>query len=370
VRRRPCLGLEINKGNLKILNVIIFPITLLVGLALTASGLTMFIHPRYSEWLPLLGLAFPALFVINLIFILYWWIQLKLKLIIPLCFAIFNLIHASKYVQYTRKNVQSKNDFVVATYNAQLFGAMDNSNSFNEVRDRLAKDSFHILCLQEVFSQTELKARILELKKAGNYKMYSFFRQNPDRPYGMAVLSKLRIVNSGKVGMGNNTGNMAIYVDVIMETDTVRVYNVHLQSIRFQRSDYKFIQQPDNAADGLEGSKNLLRRLKEAYPKRADQADSLANHIKSCPFPLLVTGDLNDVPLSYAYYKVSKGLLDAFREKGKGFEQTYKGPFPNFRIDYILYSKPFTCTSYNSYSDIAGDHKLVKAAFTFGLPSK
>lgn len=325
----------------------------------------MIVHPRYSEWLPLLGLAFPMLFVLNLVFLLYWWLQLKLKLIIPLCFAVFNLIHASKYVQYTRNNVQGKTDFVIATYNTQLFGAMDNTSSFGSVKDRLVKDSFDILCLQEVFSQTELKARILELKKAGNFKMYSFFRQNPDRPYGMAVLSKHRIIGSGRVGMGTNTGNMAIYVDVLLDGDTVRVYNLHLQSIRFKRSDYNFIKETDqNASDGIEGSKNLLRKLRDAYPKRADQADSVAKHIQSCNHTTFVAGDFNDVPLSYTYYRISKGLLDAFREKGNGFEQTYKGPFPNFRIDYILYSKAFNCTSYNSYSDIAGDHKLVKAGFT------
>ena len=350
---------------MRILNIIIFPITLLVGLALTASGLTMFVHPKYSEWLPILGLAFPALFAINLLFLLYWWVQLKLKLVIPLCFALVNLIHASKYVQYTRKNTQGKKDLVVATYNTQLFGAIDKQNSFEEVLARLSQDSFDILCLQEVFSQNELKTRLLELKKAGNYKMYSFFRQIPERPYGMAVLSKHRIVSSGRVGMGGNTGNMTIYVDVVMDLDTVRIYNVHLQSIRFSRGDYDFIKKPENTSqNGLEGSKNLLRRLKEAYPKRADQADSVAKHISTCQYPILVAGDFNDVPLSFAYNKISKGLLDAFREKGRGFEQTYKGPFPNFRIDYLLYSKYFACTSYSSFSDIAGDHKLVKAGFT------
>lgn len=349
---------------LRVLNLIIFPLTILVGLALTASGLTMYVHPKYFSWLPLLGLSFPLLFIINLIFLLYWWFQLKLKLIIPLCFAIFNLIHASKYVQYSGETEVKEEDILVGTYSTQLFGAVNDTSTFESIKQRLSKDSFDLLCLQEVFSQKDLKERILDLKRAGNFKMYSFFRQNPDRPYGMAVLSKYRIVNSGRIGMGGNTGNMAIFVDFLLNEDTVRLYNLHLQSIRFQRSDYDFIQNQDRTgSEGIKGSKNLIRRIKEAYLKRGDQADSVAEHIQSCRFPLFVAGDFNDVPVSYTYNKIGKGLLDAFREKGSGFERTYKGPFPSFRIDYILFSKFFNCTSYKSFNDIAGDHKLVKASF-------
>lgn len=349
---------------MRILNLVIFPLTILVGLVLTAAGLAMFVPPKFSSWLPLLGLVFPFLFVLNILFLIYWWVQLKLKLIIPLCFAIFNLIHASKYVQYTAEKSKVKTEFSVASYNTQLFGAMADSNTFQTVLNRIRNDSLDIVCLQEFYSKKDLKKNILDLKNAGNFKMYSFFRLQPDRPYGMAVFSKYQIVGSGKVGIGSNTGNMAIWVDVLMNNDTVRVYNLHLQSIRFNKKDYEFIQQSSNNAEGrLEGSKNLLRRVREAYVKRAEQTDSIAEHMENCVYPMMVLGDFNDVPLSYAYNTIGKGLLDAFRERGSGFERTYKGPFPNFRIDYILFSKRFICTDYSSYSDIPGDHKLVRASF-------
>jgi endonuclease/exonuclease/phosphatase family metal-dependent hydrolase len=354
---------------LRVLNLIIFPLTIVVGLLLTAAGLAMFIPPKFSSWLPLLGLLFPFLFVINLFFLVYWWIQLKFKLIIPLCFAIFNLIHASKYVQYTGKASKLKKDFIMATYNTQLFGAMSSANTFDTVLHKVKTDSLDILCLQEVYAQKDLKKHLLDLKEAGNFKMYSFFRLQPERPYGMAILSKFRIVGSGKVGIGSNTGNMAIWVDMLVNDDTVRVYNLHLQSIRFNKKDYDFIRQSPKSDEGrIEGSKNLVRRIREAYVKRAEQADSVAAHMDTCRHPMLVAGDFNDVPLSYAYQTISNGLLDAFRERGTGFERTYKGPFPSFRIDYILFSKRFICTDYDSYTNIPGDHKLVRA--TFHVPLK
>jgi endonuclease/exonuclease/phosphatase family metal-dependent hydrolase len=75
----------------------------------------------------------------------------------------------------------------------------------------------------------------------------------------------------------------------------------------------------------------------------------------------MVCGDFNDVPLSYSYQTISRNLLDAFREAGTGIERTYKGPFPSFRIDYILFSKKLACKAYHSTEKIPGDHKLVWA---------
>jgi len=353
---------------LRIVNIILFPVTLAVGLILTAAGLAMFVPPAISSWLQFLGLMFPFLFVLNILLLIYWWVQLKLKLIIPLCFAIFNLIHVSKYVQYTANKSGLKTDFRLASFNTQLFGVMDGKDNREMVMNRILKESFDIVCLQEFYSKNDLKKILVDFRKAGKFKMYSFFRLQPDRPYGMAIFSNFEIVGSGKVGIGQNTGNMAVYADLLMGGDTVRLYNVHLQSIRFNRKDYEFIRQSDKNNEGrIAGSKNLLKRIREAYVKRGMQADSIAEHMKTCPYPIIVAGDFNDVPLSYAYHALGKDLLDAFRERGSGFERTYTGPFPNFRIDYILYGKRFICTDYKSFSDIPGDHKLISAAFNAPL---
>lgn len=352
---------------LRVLNMIVFPLTLLIGVVLSACGLPLYIHPKYSDWLPLLGLLFPFLYALNILLLIYWWVQLKMKLIIPLVFAVFNLIHASKYVQFSRNIKKPDKEIRVATYNTKLLGALENQNTFESLKLKLESDSFDIVCLQEVFAQKDLKARVLELKKAGKFRMYSFFRLEPGRPYGMAVLSKYDIIKSGKIGLGEHTGNMAIYTDVLMGADTVRIYNLHLQSIRFDRGDYRFIEDRSSMTENLEGSKNLIKRIRQAYRIRGNQADSVAAHMANCPYPTLAMGDLNDVPLSYTYQKLMKDKFDAFRERGSGFERTYKGPFPDFRIDYILYSKAFTCTSYRSDGDTKGDHKLVTAGFSSAL---
>jgi hypothetical protein len=47
--------------------------------------------PKINSFLPLIGLAFPILFALNLCFLIYWLIQLKWKSLIPAAFFLFNL---------------------------------------------------------------------------------------------------------------------------------------------------------------------------------------------------------------------------------------------------------------------------------------
>ena len=75
--------------------------------------------------------------------------------------------------------------------------------------------------------------------------------------------------------------------------------------------------------------------------------------------PVIVCGDFNDTPLSYTYRLMSRGLQDAFREKGRGFSHTYRGFYNTFRIDYVLVSDDFEVLSYEVPSVEFSDHHPV-----------
>jgi endonuclease/exonuclease/phosphatase family metal-dependent hydrolase len=106
----------------------------------------------------------------------------------------------------------------------------------------------------------------------------------------------------------------------------------------------------------MEKSKSILRRMKRAFVKRAIQADGIALHIASCRYKVIVCGDFNDTPASYVYHTIRGNLKDAFIESGSGFEQTYAGIFPKFRIDYIFHSKEFKSKQYHHLSETVTDH--------------
>ena len=133
---------------------------------------------------------------------------------------------------------------------------------------------------------------------------------------------------------------------------------MHLQSIAFSKDDYKYIDdlQNDVETEDIEHSKSIINRLKRAYIKRAKQAELIHASIASSPYPVIVCGDFNDTPASYAKNKIATDLEDAFVESGNGFGRSYIGKFPSFRIDYILHSKEFESYHFRTIKEEYSDH--------------
>jgi endonuclease/exonuclease/phosphatase family metal-dependent hydrolase len=66
-------------------------------------------------------------------------------------------------------------------------------------------------------------------------------------------------------------------------------------------------------------------------------------------------------PASFAVNELSKGLKNAFRERGFGLGRTYNGDFPNFQIDYILATLQFDVLDYYIIEKKLSDHYPVRA---------
>jgi endonuclease/exonuclease/phosphatase family metal-dependent hydrolase len=181
--------------------------------------------------------------------------------------------------------------------------------------------------------------------------------------WGIATFSKYPIVGRGRLFYEEGHTNFGIFSDVVVRGDTVRVYNVHLQSNYFKEKDYKFIANPDSGGEKemINGSKSILKRLKKAVIKRSEQVDELRIAINNCPYPFILCGDFNDPPFSYAYQKIREQLADCYLEKGSGFGVTYLGSFPPYRIDYILHSKSIRCDQYQTLNVKLSDHRPIVA---------
>ena len=140
--------------------------------------------------------------------------------------------------------------------------------------------------------------------------------------------------------------------------DTVRIYNMHLQSIAFGATDYQYMDdlEKNKQTEDIEHSKSIGKRLKKAFIKRARQADLISESIAASPYPVIVCGDFNDTPASYTYHRIAGNLKDAFVESGNGFGKSYVGKFPSFRIDYILHSKQFKAFDFKTIHEELSDH--------------
>ena len=115
--------------------------------------------------------------------------------------------------------------------------------------------------------------------------------------------------------------------------------------------------------DEVAHGKNILRRLKRAFLKRAEQVEAIALHMKTCKYKIILCGDFNDTSASYSYEKLSRNLKDAFIDKGIGFGRTYAGKWPQFRIDYIFHDKSLNCYQYKRSEETFTDHYPITAYF-------
>lgn len=388
---------------MKLLNIIAFPATVVLGLVLMVSGLVPSISPATNSWLPLLGLAFPVLFVLMVLAFLYWLIQRKWRSLFALSCLLLNLGPASLYVQWNDVSAERKNAQIeeraldsemnlasqrlkIISYNAQLFGLYQDESSVNIVNTEYmpATDSFlrvikaenaDIVCLQEVYAKAGgLKALARFLKAEGGFDFSQSYTLSKSRPYGMIVLSKYKIKRWQPISLGPQTGNMAMWVDIELASRSdshrnarIRIYNLHLQSFRFAKQDYAVMQkQTEQQEIDIEGSKGIISRLRMGYRRRAQQVSIVKGSMIACDFPKIICGDFNDIPVSYTYRQLSAGMKDAFGEAGRGIETTYKGSMPSFRIDYILYDNPMRAIRYRSIEEVPSDHKLITAELQIG----
>lgn len=356
-----------NSKKLGWLNRIMLWVNYLVIVCLILSYTARYINPQAFWLIAFFGLGYPILLIVNLLFTVYWFAQMRIIGIWSLLVIVLGWNSFFSYFQVNFDSVHPSNkDVKVMSYNCMLFDLYNwskNAHSRNLIFDLLQEESPDVLCLQEFYTSEEEKdfhnadtlVKFLPTKYI--HAEYTTTLREKDH-WGIATLSKYPIVRKGKIVFNTTSNNICIYTDVVMNSDTVRIYNLHLASVHFGKQDYKFIDDimNDKETQEIEGSKNILRRLKRGFLKRSIQAEQVALHIKSCPYKVILCGDFNDTPSSYAYRKIKGELNDAFIESGSGIGKTYAGKLPAFRIDYILYSKEFTSYNYKRVHETYTDH--------------
>ena len=86
--------------------------------------------------------------------------------------------------------------------------------------------------------------------------------------------------------------------------------------------------------------------MKRSITRRPKQVDKVFEDIENCPVESFVCGDFNDNPMSYTYFRMTRGRKDAFVEAGEGFGATYSLLWPMLRIDYVLFPDIYKAISH------------------------
>ncbi|MCL2434536.1 MAG: endonuclease/exonuclease/phosphatase family protein [Lentimicrobiaceae bacterium] len=362
----------------KFLIILLFLANCVAALGLLLAFLAQILPPTGYSIIAFCGLGFIYILIINALFVVLW-IPIRYPLaLLSLSLILLNVGTVDKHFQLkgAEKPPRCVNCVKVMSYNVKLFGLYDTENKKlrerrkNEILSFINEEQPDIVCFQEYFydkskklnfNTTDTLLSILKLKDKNHHFEYFTASRNDEFFYGLATFSKHKIVGKGTVEMPDSTV-IATYIEFKHKNDTVRVYNCHLASIHFEDEDYEIGKQLIiNRMNDPKWQKKvniLYEKLRLAYEIRKDQAKVFKKHLKSCPHYVIVCGDLNDSPASFAYNKVAGSLKDSFRESGKGMGRTYSGEtFPNFRIDYILHDKAYKSYGHTVCTDISiSDH--------------
>lgn len=236
----------------------------------------------------------------------------------------------------------------------------------NRVLQFLLAQDADVVCLQEVdvykdphyLTLADVK-RTLGSKYPYSYLDFSVY--NKRHQYGTMVWSRYPLVNKQSIHY-ETQGNLSNRCDMLVGNDTVRLINNHLESYKFTPSDIE-----TDSLNSYSGLLAVFKRLKakweRAFLLRNKQARVVRTEIEKSPYPVIVAGDFNSVPFGYTYWRIGRGLHDAWRKIhpwnwGATFE--YKGV--GVRIDYIFCSQSLTPVACSIPSDASGsDHKPLVA---------
>ncbi|RYY99538.1 MAG: endonuclease/exonuclease/phosphatase [Chitinophagaceae bacterium] len=245
-----------------------------------------------------------------------------------------------------------------------------NNNSGSQARqkmlEQLRTQNADILCFQEFIqaSDSDHYDNLGYLRETLGYKYFYFPRGAGFKNwYGQAIFSRYPLIDSGYVAFPRpGTPEKLVWADVVVGRSILRVYTGHLQSYKLEKDDYERIEKIKNREDSLiPNSLSLWEKLRRATVIRAEQARIVRRQLDRCSYPMIVTGDLNDVPNSYAYHHVRGDLQDAFLEKGFGVGRTYNGLAPTLRIDYIFATDQFKVHSFKRIARTLSDHYMLVA---------
>jgi endonuclease/exonuclease/phosphatase family metal-dependent hydrolase len=342
------------------------------------SYLSTYVSPEDSTLLPFFGLIYPYLLIVHIGFIGLWVWRKRYWWIVSLITILIGWSQLSSFIQinFAKEPEKDEQTFKFMSYNVRLFDLYNWSKTKgtrDKIFDLIENEKPDILCIQEFYSSKKAESSILNLIKQitglTNYHLATVSKQKSKNYIGLITFTRFPVIRKGEIRY-KKTHNLSIWTDIKIGRDTFRVFNNHLESLHFGHDNYNFIDSIAKVDDDerVTGIKKIYWKFLKAYRKRASQAEILSQKVKSSPYPVILSGDFNDIPFSYTTNKVKGNLKDAFTGAGAGICQTYRSMVSPYRIDYIFYQSPLKVLDFYVRREPLSDHYPVIS--TFALPDK
>jgi endonuclease/exonuclease/phosphatase family metal-dependent hydrolase len=257
----------------------------------------------------------------------------------------------------------------VLSYNVRVFNNYSNlrNEEYESSKTMIAWSVEHeadIKCFQEFYNRDRSKVFNVKhrLEKAGWQHSHSkiVFTDRARAQFGMSIYSKYPIVSYGEVYDEKQNFLNSIYADIKVDSDTIRVYNTHLESMSIN------VENVVNTDRLARSYKDTGHRLRNGFMSRSVQVEALLADMENCPHRIILCGDLNELPYSYTYFSLRRHLHNAFEQAGNGFGFSYNGKLFFLRIDNQFFSPDMSIHNFTTHQDVGySDHFPLSASYSW-----
>ncbi|MFC7357498.1 endonuclease/exonuclease/phosphatase family protein [Jejudonia soesokkakensis] len=340
---------------LGLLGTIVYWANICVALLLLLSFVLPYLPPKTFSSITLLSLVVSPLILLNLFFAIYWCFRWKRKAFLSGVLVAFSFFHFNPFFELSSEGDASayEHTLKILTYNVRLFNAYETNPSEDVLASfstLVNSENPDVICIQEFYRETHLTIPEYPYQ-------YVHFRNNEVK-LGHAIYSKYPLQNTGAFDFKDSNNN-TIYADVVKGSDTLRVYNLHLQSLGILPS-VTYLQGGDK--------ERIRKRMTETFKRQQTQVEAILEHAKIAPFPVILSGDFNNTPYSYTYHQLTNHYKDAYVERGNGLGTTFKFDGYPMRIDYIMTSEMLEVVTFETIKESFSDHYPLSA--TLGWSKK
>ncbi|SKB47665.1 endonuclease/exonuclease/phosphatase family protein [Maribacter arcticus] len=326
-------------------------IMLLVNMIFSFCLLLACIIPYTSSAsLAFVSLAVPLLVFINILFFIYWLLRKKFYFLLSLSILVYGYLTLGTFIGFNsiNKTINNEDSLSIMSFNSLGFQGKKHeweSTAGDTIVKFIQNERPDIVCFQE-FDYKKIRSHYFE-----EYPFkYVDFEFGPDNGRVIqAVYSRHKILEKGILDFPESS-NSAIFVDVKYMGDTIRIYNLHLESLNIRPNNIK-----------KERSDKLFGRLRHSFAKQQEQSTIVREHLNNSPYKNIVCGDFNNTQFSNSYFTIKGNLKDSFLEKGRGYGKTINfWKFP-FRIDFVLVDPSLEVLSHKNYNINLSDHEPIMA---------
>lgn len=345
----------------RLLGWLLLGLNILIVMGMLFCAYSPYLDPVRHPVLACSGLAFPIFLILTVLFLLFWLVvyyKYALASVLGMLCCL-STIYTFCPLNFFREEAP-EGSIKILSYNVMGFEAdhPDTPDNPNMILKYLKESNADIICMQEYSAGGRLKQS--DIDRALSEYTYKNHQKAGKNGGQIACYSRFPILSANPVKYTSEFNGSILY-QIKIENDTILLINNHLESNKLTIDDrekyVRMIKSPE-ASDVKASMRTLLKKLSEAIPIRAQQADSIAQIIRQQKGKsLIVCGDFNTSPISYTHRVISENLTDAFTESGRGPGISYHKNGFYFRIDNILVSpdfKTYQCTVDNSLKN--SDH--------------